>query len=83
MVGAAAIAFRRGASGTAIGVLAAVDKLRADLGLSADPAERELAVRTLDAARTTLVTGEIELAWSEGGSLGIDEAVAYAVASLD
>ena len=37
MVGAAAIAFRRGAAGAALGILAAVDKLRDDLGLSADP----------------------------------------------
>jgi predicted ATPase len=83
MVGAAAIAFRRGAVGAALGILAAVDKLRADLGLSADPVEHDLALRTQDAAHAALVAEEIEHASSAGGSLGLDEAMEYALASID
>ena len=72
----------RGASAAALAVLAAVDRLRGDLGLPADPVEHDLAVRTLESARTALATEEIEFAWNEGSSLSLDDAVAYAIASL-
>jgi len=83
MVGAAAIALRRGDPGAALGVLAAVDGLRTDLGMPASLVEHELALRTLDAARAALAAEEIELASSAGASLGVDEAMEYALASID
>ena len=82
MVGAAAVLFRRGESAAALAVLAAVDRLRDDLGLPADPVEHDLAVSTLGGARRALVTEEIEFAWNDGRSLSLDDAVAYAVTSL-
>ena len=82
LVGLAAVLAARSDSRPALMVLGAVDKLRTDLGLPAEPLELDLDSRTAAAARTVL-GHEADQAWDAGRALSVDETVEYALASLD
>jgi predicted ATPase len=82
LVGVAAVLAARGDSRSALVVLAAVDKLRTDLGLPAEPLELDLDSRTAATARA-LLGHEAVQAWDAGRALTVDEAVEYALASID
>jgi predicted ATPase/Tfp pilus assembly protein PilF len=83
LVGAAAVALERGTPDVALHVLAAADKLRSELGVTAEPLERELSNRTNHAARSLLGAEEAERRWMEGDLLTVDQVVELAVASID
>ncbi len=61
----------------AIRILAAVDRLRTELGLARWPADQTLYDERLQSARTQLDEAGFAAAWAEGQLLSIDEAVAY------
>jgi predicted ATPase/class 3 adenylate cyclase len=83
LVGAAVVAFEQGRSRAALGILASVETLRSELGLSAEPLEQEMSLKTLDSARSMLDVGEAQQAWLAGSQLTADEAVEYALVSID
>jgi DNA-binding CsgD family transcriptional regulator len=62
----------------AVRILAAVDRLRTELGLARWPADRTFYDEHLRSARTQLGEASFSAAWAEGTLLSIDEAVAYA-----
>ena len=82
LVGLAAVLAARSDSRSALMVIGAVDKLRTDLGLPAEPLELDLDSRTAAAARAVL-GHEADQAWDAGRALSVDETVEYALASLD
>ena len=82
LVGAAAVAVESGSAQASLVILAAVGSLRTELGLPAEPLEHDLGVRTEKRARSAL--GEdADSAWAEGHVLSMDEAVEFALASID
>ena len=83
LIGVAAVALDRGAYGTALRILAAVDALRSELVLPAEPLEHELTVRTREDARAALGGNDADRAWADGRLFSVDEAVEYALASID
>jgi tetratricopeptide (TPR) repeat protein len=82
LAGVAAVLAARSDLKSALMVLGAVDELRTDLGLPAEPLELDLSVRTAAAARAVLGS-EADRAWDAGHALSVDEAVEYALASID
>ena len=83
LVGAAVVALERGRFRAALTILASVDTLRSELGLDAEPLEHELGLMTRDEARSKLDVDETQEAWLAGSQLTADEAVEYALASID
>ena len=61
----------------AVRILAAVDRLRTELGLARWPADQTLYDEHLQSARTQLNDAGFAAAWAEGQLLSIDEVVAY------
>lgn len=83
LVGAAAVALDRGRHGAALAVLAGAGAMRSEFGLSPEPLEHDLSQRVSAAARSALPSDVAQRAWREGGRLTADEAVGYALASID
>lgn len=83
LVGAAAVAHERGRPQEALRVLAAAEGLRTELGLSAEPLERALSLRTRELVSSVLEIDEARCTWLEGSQLTPEAAVACALASID
>ena len=62
----------------AVRILAAVDRLRTEIGLARWPADQTIYDEHLQSARTQLDEAGFAAAWGEGQLLSIDEAVGYA-----
>jgi hypothetical protein len=61
---------------------AAAETLRIALHLAWEMGERRIYERTVAAARAALSEAAFAAAWAEGAAMMLDEAVAYALASL-
>ncbi len=83
LAGAAAIALERGAPRAALAILGATFSLRSELGITAEPLEHDLGVRTDQVARSILRTEDAAEAWKEGQLLTVDRVVERALASID
>ena len=74
----AGLAVRNQDATEAVRILAAVDRLRTELGLARWPVDQTLYDEHLQSARTQLDEAGFATAWAEGQLLSVDEAVAYA-----
>jgi predicted ATPase/Tfp pilus assembly protein PilF len=67
----------------ALRLVGAADKLRRDVGTPLSAGEQELLARRLEPARLTLTEEERQATWAEGQSMSAEQAVAYALESVD
>ncbi|HEV8065338.1 MAG TPA: adenylate/guanylate cyclase domain-containing protein [Acidimicrobiales bacterium] len=74
----AGLAVRRQEPTEAVRILAAVDRLRTELGFARWPTDQALYDGHLQSARTQLDEAGFAAAWAEGHLLGIDDVVSYA-----